>query len=162
MGMLREGYTCKVRMWADSDELTTIRWFPADPNAAPFSLDGVHPIRHRFDSLYWRRGSKSPCYPFLGDPNRPEEQIDNRDIGEQGTGFNTPDLPRLVDTRGNIHGLTGQQACHPELGFTGGLSNVNPPLVLDEDGVPVCCRRVPLPPKPSAMARAIIVTCGVY
>ena len=135
MGMLREGYTCYAKLWNNSDDLTLIRWFPAAPGAKPF------PGRHRFDTLYERRGPADRCNRGQPDPYLPDEQINNTDVGEQGNGFSTADLPRTTDKRGNFHGLTGRAACRPDLGFTGGTAGVDPPLTLDADGVPTCCQR---------------------
>jgi len=98
MGTIRRGYTCYMRLWANSDELTLVRWFKADDGAPPFSLDGVHPVRHRFDTLNDRRG------PSLGgqpDPSRPDEGVFNKDVGEQGSGFSTKRLPRVPSSSSN-------------------------------------------------------------
>ncbi len=138
--MLRGGYTAYMRLWNNSDELTLVGWFPAEKDALPFGAKTKWdaPVRHHFDTLNDRRGPELCDGP---DPYRPDEGCNNTDIGEQGTGFSTDLLPRVYDGKGNLHGLTGRSSCRPDLAFTGGTVGVDPPLDLDDDGVPLCCPR---------------------
>lgn len=124
MSWIRHAYVCRMRL-AEGEEPQLVRWFFCDPGARVF------PWPHRFTSL-------RTWYPDRGNP--PNEQRTNDGLGEQW-----PLVDYRWDRGVNHHGLAGTHFCGPAEAFLRGGLPSDPALLLDADGVPVCCRRADQP-----------------
>lgn len=135
--MIRTAYRSKMRLWADSDELTPGRWFRAPPGAKMF------PGPHRITSAWWR------------DPHRPDPEV--------GEVFE----PKLrYDKGSNVNGYTGQAICGSEESIrTGGAHQRDPGLLTRANGSSPCCfggppGPVPLPRTPAGRLSEVPVSSG--
>jgi hypothetical protein len=127
MDMIRWPYRSRIKPWRDRPETVGIRWYRAEEGAP------VYPGVHNFASLIWE----------------PRDRI-NEGVGEQtssiadtrGIPFGNP--PAIFDPyRGeNIHGVRPSKGCGAAEAFrAGGRDGLDPPLELDADGIPLCCKR---------------------
>lgn len=110
MDHCRVARKCYMRLWADSDELTLVRWFRAAPDAK------LYEGPHRFYDRNWN----------------------GRDRWA-GVGEVWPKRIRW-DAGQNIPFYAGQKKCGPDHAFEfGGVHGVDPVIVTNADGTCACC-----------------------
>ena len=122
MDFLRHAQVGRMKFTQGSDVTTPVRWFRAAPDAKDF------PTPHLFAATVWER---------LENPGDPEQPWQNTGIGDQSASNVRTGEPGEA----NFHGLVGEDFCGPLRAFQQGARPSDPPLVLDDDGVPVCCKR---------------------
>lgn len=111
MDLIRSAYVCKMRLWADSDEETEVRWFFAEPGAK------VMDVPHPFGSWYtWDR----------------KDGVEPGPLGEQRY--------VRYDRGANDLGYGGSHYCGSDAAVRGGgVHGVDPVIATDADGGAGCC-----------------------